>query len=239
MEKKKILIAETNKPQDKFIKDALLRNNIDIEILDENPLNSKEMKRVILKLKPDIVITNERKRDRPASDVICEIQKDKNVKQPIFILVSGYQSVDMEYTINYKGIDVYTIYKPYDFDDLANYIKKLLKDNFENDETKDDFYEKWKEKYYNKKYIEIEKYLTEFDFDILTKLGIIVEKKIYTEHEFELLNMDLLAYYDDPEEDLSEEEKQYQKFLEGTDVSREDYNRVLDRINEINNIYNL
>ena len=239
MEKKKILIAETNKPQDKFIKDALLRNNIDIEILDENPLNSKEMKRVILKLKPDIVITNERKRDRPASDVICEIQKDKNVKQPIFILVSGYQSVDMEYTINYKGIDVYTIYKPYDFDDLANYIKKLLKDNFENDETKDDFYEKWKEKYYNKKYIEIEKYLTEFDFDILTKLGIIVEKKIYTEHEFEVLNMSLLEYYDDPEEDLSEEEKQYQKSLEGTNVSRENYNKVLDRINEINSIYNL
>ena len=239
MEKKKILIAETNKPQDKFIKDALLRNNIDIEILDENPLNSKEMKRVILKLKPDIVITNERKRDRPASDVICEIQKDKNVKQPIFILVSGYQSVDMEYTINYKGIDVYTIYKPYDFDYLDNYIKKLLKDNFENDETKDDFYEKWKEKYYNKKYIEIEKYLTEFDFDILTKLGIIVEKKIYTEHEFEVLNMSLLEYYDDPEEDLSEEEKQYQKSLEGTNVSRENYNKVLDRINEINSIYNL
>lgn len=50
MEKKKILIAETNKPQDKFIKDALLRNNIDIEIVDENPLNSEEMKRIILKL---------------------------------------------------------------------------------------------------------------------------------------------------------------------------------------------
>ena len=239
MEKKKILIAETNKPQDKFIKDALLRNNIDIEILDENPLNSEEMKRVILKLKPDIVITNERKKDKPASDVIYEIQKDKDLKQPIFILVSGYQKIDMEYTVNYKGIDVYTIYKPYDFDDLANYVKKLLENSSVNEETKDDFYEKWKEKYYNKKYIEIEKYLTEFDFDILTKLGIRAEKKIYTEHKFEVLNMNLLEYYDDPEEDLSEEEKQYQKSLEGTNVSREDYNKVLDRINEINSIYNL
>lgn len=127
MKKKKILIAETNKPQDKFIKDALLRSNIDIEILDENPLNSEEMKRLILKLKPDIVITNERKRDKPASDVICEIQKNKNVKQPIFILVSAYQSADMEYTINNKGIEVYTIFKPYDFDDLANYIKNIIK----------------------------------------------------------------------------------------------------------------
>lgn len=239
MEKKKILIAETNKPQDKFIKDALLRNNIDIEILDENPLDSEEMKRVILKLKPDIVITNERKKDKPASDVIYEIQKDKDLKQLIFILVSGYQKIDMEYTVNYKGIDVYTIYKPYDFDDLANYVKKLLENSSVNEETKDDFYEKWKEKYYNKKYIEIEKYLTEFDFDILTKLGIRAEKKIYTEHKFEVLNMNLLEYYDDPEEDLSEEEKQYQKSLEGTNVSREDYNKVLDRINEINSIYNL
>lgn len=239
MKKKKILIAETNKPQDKFIKDALLRNNKDIEILDENPLNSEEMKAIIISLKPDIVITNERKKDKPASDVICEIQKDKDVKQPIFILVSGYQKVDMEYTINYKGIDVYTIYKPYDFDDLANYVKELAENSFENEKTKDDFYEKWKEKYYNKKYIEIEKYLTEFDFDIITKLGIEVKKKIYTEHEFEVLNMNLLEYYDDPEEDLSEEEKQYQKSLEGTNVSRVDYNKLLNKINEINRIYNL
>lgn len=76
-----------------------------------------------INLVPDIVIANERKKDKSASDVICEIQKDKDVKQPIFILVSGYQKVDMEYTINYKRIDVYTIYKPYDFDDLANHIK--------------------------------------------------------------------------------------------------------------------
>ena len=51
--------------------------------------------------------------------------------------------------------------------------------------------------------------------------------------------MDLLAYYDDPEEDLSEEEKQYQKSLENTNVSREEYNKLLDKINNISKIYNL
>lgn len=239
MKEKTILIAETNKPQDKFIRDALIKNNVNVKILDEDPINSEEMKAIIISLKPDIVITNERKKDKPASDVICKIQKDKDLKQPIFILVSGYQKVDMEYTINYKGINVYTIYKPYDFDDLANCVRELVENSFENDETNDDFYKKWKEKYYNKRYIEIEKYLTEFDFDILTKLRIKVEKKIYTEHEFEVMNMSLLEYYDDPEEDLSEEEKQYQKSLEGTNVSKEDYNSVLERINEINSIYNL
>lgn len=235
----KILIAETNKPQDKFIKDALIRNCVNVEILNDDPQNSMEMKEVIIKEKPDLVLTNERKSDSPASDIICEIQQDETIKQPIFILVSGYQSVDMEYEIKTKGIKVHTIYKPYDFDELANYIKNIIKERLEEKTMSDDFYEKWKDKYYNKKYIEIEKYLTEDDFDIFNKLGIKVEKKIYTEHDFEVLNMDLLAYYDDPEEDLSEEEKQFQKSLDGTNVSREDYNKLLEKINEMNRIYNL
>ena len=236
MEKKTILIAETNKPQDKFIKDALMKSNINIEILDADPLNSEEMKDAILTLKPDIVITNERKKDKPASDVIQEIQENKTLKQPIFIVVSAYESGEMKYTLYQKGIVAYTIYKPYDFNDLANCIKSILNDGIE---MKDDWYENWKERYYNKRFIEIEKYLTKSDFDLFDNLGIKVEKKIYTEYEFELLNMDLLAYYDDPEQDLSEEEKQYQKSLDGTNVSREEYNKLLEKINEINKIYNL
>ena len=45
--------------------------------------------------------------------------------------------------------------------------------------------------------------------------------------------------YDDPKEKLSEEEKQYKKSLEGTNVTREEYNKVLNKLNEINNVYNL
>ncbi len=231
----KILIAETNKPQDKFIKDSLIRNNVNVEILKADPKNSMEMKEIIIREKPDLVITNEKKSDMPASDVIREIQKNSTIKQPIFILVSGYTKLDMEYIIKKNEIEVQPVYKPYDFDELANYINNLIINKSNNN----DFYEKWKEKYYNKKYIEIDKYLTELDFDALTKLGIRAKKKIYTEHEFEVLKMDLLAYYDDPEEDLSEEEKQYQKSLENTNVSREEYNKLLDKINNISKIYNL
>ena len=50
MERKRILIAETNKPQDKFIKDALIKNGVNVEILDEEPINSEEMKEIILRL---------------------------------------------------------------------------------------------------------------------------------------------------------------------------------------------
>lgn len=232
----KILIAETNKPQDKFIKDSLIRNNVNVEILNDDPKNSKEMKEVIIREKPDLVITNEKKSDIPASDMIKEIQQDNTIKQPIFILVSGYTKVDMEYIIKKNEIDVHPVYKPYDFDEFANYINSLIVKKSDND---DDFYERWKEKYYNKRYIDIMKYFDSKDIDIINKLGIKVESKLYTEHEFEILNMDYLAYYDDPEEELSEEEKEFQKSLEGTNVSREDYNKLLEKINEINRIYNL
>ena len=239
MERKKILIAETNKPQDKFIKDAIINNGANVEILDEEPINSEEMKEVILRLEPDIVITNERKIDRPASDIIKEIQESRSIKQPIFILVSGYSAEDMNYVLAEKEIDVCTISKPYNFDNLANCIKIIVNQSTNNIEVKDDFYKKWQEKYYNKRFIEIEKYLAEEDFDLFNKLGIEVENKIYTEYEFELLNMDLLAYYDDPDEYLSEDEKEYQKSLDDTNVSREEYNKLLDKITEMNKIYNL
>lgn len=162
--------------------------------------------------------------------LLVKFKKNKNIKQPMFILVSGYSKNDMEYVVNNKGIDVHIIIKPYNFDDLAHYIKSM---------DKNDFYENWKEKYYNKRYIEIEKYLNGSDFNLLNKLGIKVYRKIYTEHEFEVMNMDVLAYYDDLKEKLSEEEKQYKKSLEGTNVTREEYNKVLNKLNEINNVYNL
>lgn len=125
MERKTILIAETNKPQDKFIKDALIRNKVNIYIFETEPLNSEEMRNAILELKPDIVITNERKRDKPATDVIREIQRDKTIKQPIFILLSGYERDSIKYILNKDNIIAHLISKPYDYDELANYIKAI------------------------------------------------------------------------------------------------------------------
>ena len=40
MKNKTILIAETNKPQDKFIKEALIRNNVNVKIIDNIPIKS-------------------------------------------------------------------------------------------------------------------------------------------------------------------------------------------------------
>ena len=46
--------------------------------------------------------------------------------------------------------------------------------------------------------------------------------------------MDFLIYYDDPENDLTEE-KEFQKSLDGTGVTREEYNAVLKKIETLNN----
>ena len=83
--------------------------------------------------------------------------------------------------------------------------------------------------------IDINKYLTLNDKKILERLGIKVKDKIYTEYEYECLRMYFLTYYDDPEDDLSEEELKYQKSLDGTGITREEYNTILKKIETINN----
>ena len=76
MEKKTILIANTHKEQGEFLKKALEQNNIDIDVLNVETTNSENMKEAIIKYKPDIVLTNEMKKDKPATDIIKEIQDD-------------------------------------------------------------------------------------------------------------------------------------------------------------------
>ena len=95
-------------------------------------------------------------------------------------------------------------------------------------------YKDWDKKYHNLEIIDINKYLTLNDKKILERLGIKVKDKIYTEYEYECLRMIFLTYYDDPEDDLSEEELKYQKSLDGTGVTREEYNTVIKKLETIN-----
>ncbi len=94
-------------------------------------------------------------------------------------------------------------------------------------------YDEWNERYHNKEIIDIKKHLNDEDIEILHRLGIKTYDKIYTEYELEVLEMDLLAYYEDLDEELSEQEKQYQKSLDGTNVTRERYNSLLKKVEEM------
>lgn len=89
-------------------------------------------------------------------------------------------------------------------------------------------YEEWQEKYYNKRHIDIMKYITKEDIELIKKLNIDIEEKIYTEHELELLEMDILQYY--KEKGMSKEDLEFTKSLDGTEVTRKEYNKVLDKL---------
>lgn len=130
MEKITLLIAETNKPQDELIKKALLKNNIEIEILDRVTKNSEEMKTAILELNPDIVITNEVKKDKTATDIIQEIQTNKKIKQPVFIITTANSEMEMKQILAMKNIVAYIMLKPYDFNELANNVGNIIKTLF-------------------------------------------------------------------------------------------------------------
>ena len=83
-------------------------------------------------------------------------------------------------------------------------------------------FDSWYEKYSTKELIDLSKYLSKSDISLIKKLDIKIKNKIYTEQEFEVLNMDLLSYY--IAEDMEEEEKKESKPLP-KEVSRDEYNK--------------
>lgn len=118
-----------------------------------------------------------------------------------------------------KGIKaLFKVKNDYDRVDKKTYIGEVF-----------DF-EKWYKKYSNKEIVDLKKHLSQDNFDIIKKLDIEIKNKIYTEQEFEYLDMDLLAYY--IADDMDEEELKESKPLP-ENVSREEYNNLLEKINKI------
>lgn len=90
-------------------------------------------------------------------------------------------------------------------------------------------YNKWDYEYHNKQIIDIKKELTDSQLEIIRKLGIEIKDKIYTEYEYECLKLKLLEYME------SEDGEEYPtKSLDGTNVSKEEFNSLIKRVDEIN-----
>ena len=92
-------------------------------------------------------------------------------------------------------------------------------------------FDSWYDKYSTKEIVDIKKYLNRDDITLLRKLNI---KIIYTEQEVEILNMDLLSYY--IADDMDEEELK-QSILLPKDVTRGEYNKLLEKVNKISEDY--
>ena len=155
------------------------------------------------------------------------IRKYTNGNSKIKFLVI---SADYKKDVITDGLEIAGyIKKPFsDYKVIYNELKRIKKEINENK------YKEWLDKYHNLEVKDINDYFTEEDKKIFEKLGIKLKNKIYTEFECECLYMNYLTYYDDPECDLSEEEKNLQKSLDGTGVSRDRYNEILKKLEIFN-----
>ena len=95
-------------------------------------------------------------------------------------------------------------------------------------------FDSWYDKYSTEEIVDIKKFLSMDDINLLKKLNIKIKNKIYTEQEVEILNMDLLSYY--IADDMEIEEINMSKDLP-KDVSREEYNNLLEKVNKISEDY--
>ena len=218
----KIIIADDNIHICKFIKEFLEKYE-DIEILGIANSDEDEIK-MIEELKPEIVITDLMRNHRYTGLDIIKSYFAKN-KDIAFLVISADNKSDV---IN-GGLEVAGyIKKPVnDYEEIYTELKRIKR------ELENKKYLKWDEKYHNLEILNIRKMLSFKEKRILKKLGITIKNKKHTECEIECLMLELLLYYDDPEEYLSKEEKKYQKSLEGTGVSREEYNKLLNKITKI------
>ena len=225
LEKIRVIIAEDNIHICKFIEENLKKHN-DIEILGIANTDEEEIK-MIEEQKPEIVITDLMRNNKYSGLDIIKNYYNNNSQVEFLVISADYK----EDVIN-DGLEVAGyIKKPFkDYEIIYNELKRIKKNIIINKQ-----HQEWREKYYNLEIININKYLTQTDKKLLEKLGIKIKDKIYTEFECECLYMDFLKYYDDSENDLSEDERKYQKSLDGTGVTREEYNEVLKKIEKINN----
>ena len=226
LKKIKVLIADDNIHICKFIRNYLEKYE-DIEILGVANNDEDEIK-MIEDLKPEIVITDLMRNHKYTVLNIIKKYFSNNSNVEFLVISADYKEDVIKDEIDVAGY----IKKPFDdykiiYDELKR-IKNLIIEKQ---------YKEWDKKYHNLEIIDINKYLTQNDKKILEKLGIIIKQKLYTEYEYECLRMDFLTYYDDPENDLSEEELKYQKSLDGTGVTRDEYNIVLKKLETIDDTF--
>lgn len=222
--KTRVIIADDNVHICKFIADSLSKHN-DIEILGIAHTDEDEIK-MIEDLKPEIVITDLMRNHRYTGlDIIRDyFDKKSNVK---FLVISADEKVEV---IN-NGLEV------------AGYIKKPFTDyEIVYDEVKrikkliiDEEYSNWDKKYHHKEYIELFSDFSSEDRDKLKLFDILLEDKLYTEFEFEVIYGKLILYYKNEEEMDEEELKECKELPNGID--REQFMKLLKKMDKVRDKY--
>lgn len=218
----RIIIADDNVYWCELIK-KFLENYKDIEILGIANTDEDEVK-MIEELNPDIVLTDLMRNHKYTGLEIIKEYKEKN-KDVAFLVISADAKEDI---IN-NGLDVEGyIKKPIsDYEIVYEELKRIKK------ELEHKKYLQWDEKYHNEQIVNLKNMLTLKERNVLKKLGFYIKNEKYTAYEIECLELNLLVYYDDSEDDLIAEERKGQKLLHGTGVGRDDYNQILAKVEKI------
>ena len=234
MRKLRIIIAEDEPIILEMYKNIVGKRE-DYEIIG-TATNGKEEEELIYTTKPDVVITDNQMPIQNGIDVIEKVYNSDLVYKPKFILITGDYR-DRNFLDKCERLQVERVMgKPVNYDSLdflLTDLKVIIEDETPSFVGKNS--EGWREMYMNKEIVDLKKYFTNEEFDLFRKLGIEIKDKIYTEYEIELINNSLYDYY--YSEDMSEDEKNQVKSLEETGVTREQYNNLLNKIEQINEGY--
>lgn len=84
---------------------------------------------------------------------------------------------------------------------------------------------KWQKEYDKKPLVDLSQYFTTKDKEIIKKLNIVLNDKVYTEYEFECLEMDLIAFYKQKEilKNIGITYNEIKRIWNICDTIREDY----------------
>ena len=100
--------------------------------------------------------------------------------------------------------------------------------------------DKFRKKYYKTRKIDFKRYLNDKDFEILRKIGIELEDKLYTEYEFECITIELVKYLYMTKLDIKIIlEGDLKDFLEELDVTPEELEIVKSKLDEFYQIYGI
>ena len=234
MRKLRIIIAEDEPIILEMYKNIVGKRE-DYEIIG-TATNGKEEEELIYTIKPDVVITDNQMPIQNGIDVIEKVYNSDLVYKPKFILITGDYR-DRSFLDKCEKLQVERVMgKPVNYDSLdflLTDLKVIIEDETPSFVGKNS--EGWREMYMNKEIVDLKKYFNNEEFDLFRKLGIEIKDTIYTEYEIELINNSLYDYY--YSEDMSEDEKSQVKSLEETGVTREQYNNLLNKIEQINEEY--
>ena len=193
--------------------------------------SSKEELDLIEKYSPDIVISDIVRKGEEISglDIILKCEKEK--KKVKFILVTASEVQDILCNINYKlptNIISY-LKKPFDWGLLIKEVEKAsIRQYIE--EHRDD-------EYYTKGIVNIVNELSSELLEIINKLDVEIEDKLYTKNEYDILKMDVSRFYYDEEDEDEEIIEEIKSELEERGISEIEYKNVLNAFDEIDEKY--